>query len=74
MYIVIEIQTSTSGAVGNFVFAYEDLADARAKFYALCSIAVKSELPVHAVVLLTNSGTMVASEYFRHGDEPETAI
>ena len=68
MLIVIEIQTSADGTVGNLVYSYDNLADAQAKFYSICAVAVKSSLPLHSVVLLTNDGTMVMSESFRHGD------
>lgn len=68
MYIVIELQTNADGTVGNFVFAFSNYYDAEAKYHTLLSVAAVSALPVHAVAMLTNAGTLVKSEYYRHGE------
>lgn len=74
MYIVIELQTNADGVVANLVYQYNSRDEAESKFHYILAAAAVSTLPVHAAVMLTNAGTMVKSEYYRHGDEPETAI
>lgn len=74
MYIVIELQTNADGTAGNLVYQYNNRDDAESKFHSILAAAAISALPVHAAVMLTNAGTMVKSEFYRHGGEPETAI
>lgn len=74
MYIVIELQTNADGVVANLVYQYNSRDEAESKFHYILAAAAVSTLPVHAAVMLTNAGTTVKSEYYRHGDEPETAI
>lgn len=71
MYIVIELQTNTDGAVGNLVYQYASRDEAESKFHSILAAAAISALPVHAAVMLTNAGTMVRSEYYRHGEGSE---
>lgn len=74
MYIVIELQTNADGAVGNLVYQYNSRDEAESKFHSILAAAAISALPVHAAVMLTNAGTMVKSEYYRHGGESEPEI
>lgn len=69
MYIVIELQTNADGVVANLVYQYDDLNAAESKFHSILAAAAVSSLPVHAAVILTNAGTLVKSEYYRHGEE-----
>lgn len=69
MYIVIEIQTNADGSVGNLVYKYDTLDEANSKYHSILASAAVSSLPCYAAVLLTNAGTMVKSEFYRHGDE-----
>ena len=69
MYIVIELQTNADGALGNLVYQYNNRDEAESKFHAILAAAAVSPLPVHAAVMLTNSGFMVKSEYYRHEEE-----
>lgn len=72
MYIVIEIQTNASGAVGNFVWAFETRDEAFAKYHAVLSSAAVSSLPIHACVILQNDGLQIAAQHFDHRQpEPE---
>lgn len=71
MYIVIELQTNADGTVGNLVYQYASLDEAESKFHYILAAAAVSALPVHAAVMLTNAGTMVKSEYYRHGEGSE---
>lgn len=69
MYIVIEIQTDSSGKVSTLVYQFADRLQADAKYHSVLSAAAVSALPVHAAVIMTNTGTMVKSEFYRHGGE-----
>lgn len=66
MFIVIEIQTNTDGSVGNLVWAYATQEQAFSKYHAVLSAASVSALPVHAAVILDNTGLQIASQYFKH--------
>lgn len=68
MYIVIEIQTS-GDSVATIVNKYADRAEAEARYHGILAAAAVSAVPVHAAVMLTNAGTMVKSDYYRHGEE-----
>lgn len=70
MFIVIELQTNADGSVGNFVWAFATREDAFAKYHTVLSTAAVSALPVHAAVILDNSGLQIAAQAFRH-DVPE---
>ena len=66
MYTVIEIQTNEDNASGTLVTSFEKLEQAWAKYHAVLSAAAISTLPVHTAVLLTNAGTVLASESYHH--------
>ena len=68
MYIVIEIQTN-NGTVSTLTYQYDDLADAEAKWHTILAAAAKSDCDIHAAVIMTNAGTVVKSEYYRHVQE-----
>lgn len=70
-YIVIELQTNTDGTVGNLVYAYTDRYQAEQKYHLVLAAAAVSALPVHAAVLLTGDGRLVASMAYRHGENAE---
>lgn len=65
MFIVIEIQTS-GDTVGTIINKFESIYEAEARYHAILAAAAVSSVPVHAAVILTNSGTLVKSEYYRH--------
>ena len=69
MYIVIELQTNAEGVVGSLVYKYDSRDEAEGKYHNILAAAAISSLPVHAAVMLTNAGTMVKSEYYRHGGD-----
>lgn len=71
MYIVIELQTNAEGVVANLVYQYASWGEAESKFHSILASAAVSSLPVHAAVMLTNAGTMVKSEFYRHDEEDE---
>lgn len=71
MYIVIELQTNADGVVGSLVYKYDSRDEAESKFRSILAAAAISALPVHAAVMLTNAGTAVKSEFYRHGEGSE---
>ena len=68
-YLVIEIQ-QTNGVVGNFVFAYSDLAQAESKYHAILSVAATSSVHVHTAVLMNETGYMIKHESYDHTPAP----
>ena len=64
MYIVIEMQTSASTAV--LTTAYSDINIAQQAFYSTCSFAVVSSIPVHTVMLVSETGRVIKCECFSH--------
>lgn len=71
MYIVIELQTNSDGSVGNLVWSYTSREEAFSKYFLILSAAAISSLPVHAAVILDNTGLQIASQYFKHETEQE---
>lgn len=69
MFVVIELQTYESGAVGNIISTYDTLNEAEAKYHTILAAAAVSSLPVHSAFIVTNTGNVVRSEYYRHGEE-----
>ena len=63
MFIVIEMQTN-GDKTGNFTFAFDNLADAYAKYYTILAAAAKSNVEVHTALILTETGGIVRSECF----------
>ena len=64
MFYVIEIQTSTTGAVIPFVF--DNRNEAEAKYHALLSIASTSTVPKHGAMLFNDDGFIIKSEVYNH--------
>lgn len=67
MYVVLEIQTNTTGQVGTLVNAYESQNVAYQKYHTVLAAAAVSALPVHTAVLLSDDGFTIARESFSHG-------
>ena len=67
-YIVIELQTSQAGVVGNLVFDYDDRNDAEAKYHTILAAAAVSTLKVHAAVMMTSEGDYIAAQAYKHGE------
>lgn len=63
MFIVLELQTN-GGKTGNFTFAFDNLADAYAKYYTILAAAAKSDVEVHTALILTETGGIVRAECF----------
>ena len=72
MFIVIEIQTNANGTVGTIVNAYADRNVAEQAFHTAAASAAVSALPVHAVTMLTERGTLVRAEHYTHNSAVAT--
>lgn len=67
MYIVIELQKNAEGVVSNIVTAYENLAEAESKYYAVLSAAAVSTIPVHSAIIVSEEGFPVKHQCYKHG-------
>ena len=70
MFIVLELQTN-NGKTGNFVYAFDELADAYAKYYTILAAAAKSSVEVHAAMILTEKGEVIRVECFDRSEVEE---
>lgn len=64
MYIVLEIQTSTT--VATLVNAYEDRNQAESKYHQILTAAALSSVPKHSAVLMNDEGQTIKSETYIH--------
>ena len=71
MYIVIELQTNETTAAITTV--YNDLNTARQQYHTILAAAAVSKVPVHAAVILSETGGLIAREAYTHGSEEATA-
>lgn len=69
-YLVIEIQTSAQGVVSNLVSSYDSKAIAEQQYFLTLSAAAVSSVPVHAVMLISNTGSTLETRFYTH--TPET--
>lgn len=71
MYFVLEIQIGSTGSI--LPYAFDNRADAEAKYHAILSVAAKSAVPKHSAVLMAENGITLKHESYFHGEEPEEA-
>jgi len=71
-YVVIELQTFDTGAMSSPAYAFDERDSAEVKFYDLVSKAVKSKVPVHAIILTTNEGQLIDKKCYVHDEETAT--
>ena len=64
MYIVIEIQTSTT--VATLVNSYEDRNQAESKYHQILTAAALSSVPKHSAVLMNDIGQVLKNETYIH--------
>lgn len=64
MYIVIEIQTSTT--VATIVNSYDNINQAESKYHQILTAAAISDVPKHGAVLLNDEGQMINHECYVH--------
>ena len=70
MYIVIELQTSEQGTVGNFVWSFSDQNQAFSKYHSVLASAAVSSVAIHSCVILRNDGLQIAAQSYKHIEEP----
>jgi hypothetical protein len=66
MYIVIELQKNTEGAVANLVTAHDTLAEAESKFYTILASAAINDVPVHSAIIVSEEGFPVKYQCYKH--------
>lgn len=64
MYIVVEIQTSTT--VATIVDSYEDRNQAESKYHQILTAAALSSVPKHSAVLMNDVGQTIKNETYIH--------
>lgn len=64
IFYVIELQSSTTGAVISFAFTNQP--DAEAKYHELLSVAAKSAVPKHGAMLISEDGFLIKEEFYDH--------
>lgn len=67
MYIVLEIQTSTT--VATLVNSYEDRNQAESKYHQILSAAALSSVPKHSAVLMDDVGETIKMDSYIHETE-----
>ena len=68
MYFVLEIQIGSTGSI--LPYAFDNRADAEAKYHAILSVAAKSAVPKHSAVLMAENGITLKQESYFHEEEP----
>lgn len=69
MYVIIELQKNTDGTVAvPPVHTANSFLEARSIFFSICATAAISQVPVHSVVLLSETGQELGLESFNHVD------
>ena len=69
MFLVIEIQKDTDGKLSTIVTPQENIRDAKSQHYTILGFAVKSGLPRHGSVILSEDGKVMMSESFTNNDQ-----
>lgn len=69
MYIIIELQKSNDGTVAvPPAQTANSFFEAKSTFFSICATAAISQVPVHSVVLLSETGQELGLESFNHVD------
>lgn len=63
-YTTIENQVRTDGGRGLLYDHFDNYDDAIAKFFTICSVGAKSDIPYHSAHLLRDDGVMIESRVF----------
>ena len=67
IFYVIELQTGITGSC--IPFAFDNKADAEAKYHTLLAAAAKSDVPKHGVILVNADGFVIKSEVYNHEEQ-----
>ena len=71
MYIIVELQTDSAGAVANLVYTAETKQEADSIYHSKLAYAATSSIYLHAVAMMSNDGSPIKYENYRHIPEPE---
>ena len=66
MYVVIEMQ---NGAIGTNQWVYPDRASAEVKEYQVLAEVVKSPIPIHTVMLMSDEGAVIDCKCYKHSEQ-----
>ena len=66
MIAVIEIQKD-GDSVSNITELFSDLAQAKSRYHTILSVAAKSNVPEHSVILVSEEGNYMFHEKYEHG-------
>lgn len=68
-YVVVEIRTNDDGSISDTVTSFmpDDRAHAENKYHAVLAAASISEKPIHACVLMTAEGHVLAYQRYLRG-------
>lgn len=70
LYIIIEIQKSNNGTAAIVPpAAYTDQAQAEQAYHTALAAAAVSQVDVHSVIMLNDTGDRVKGESYYHGKE-----
>lgn len=67
MYFVLEIQINETGAI--LPYAFDNQADAEAKYHSILAVAAKSNVAKHSAVLMAENGITIKQESYFHEEE-----
>lgn len=70
-YLVIEMQKQANGSLTFLVDSYTDRQTAEQKYHTILSYAAVSTLPLHTAVILSEEGTVIKKEFYKHSTEEE---
>ena len=65
-YIVIEIQTSSSGIVSTIATSYDDYNTAQQKFHTILAAAAVSQVMVHSAIIVDPTGMIIDKGSYAH--------
>ena len=69
MYAVIELQKSSDTQLATTVTTHATLNEAYSKYHTILSYAVISTVPINGAVILSETGDLIATQYFEHESE-----
>lgn len=66
MFIIMEVQVFADGGMSTPCYAYDNKNSAEQKYHAVLSAAAVSKLPVHTCYMLTDDGSVIRRECYKH--------
>lgn len=65
-YLVIEMQKQSDGTIAQITTSYTDRNTAEQKYHEILSFAAVSSIPIHTAVILSEEGSLIKKESYRH--------